>query len=108
MLPKADPERPFAEPWHAQVFAVTHALAASGAFEWREWADHFGAALADADAAGAPSDGSTYYDIWLAAFEEFLIARNLADPETLATLRRAWAEAYLSTPHGAPVELSPD
>lgn len=101
-----EPEHPFAEPWHAQLFATTHALARSGAFAWPDWAAHFGAALARADADGAPKDGSTYYEIWLAAFETFLAGRGLADAATLAALKTAWTEAYLGTPHGSPVELA--
>jgi nitrile hydratase accessory protein len=106
LLPQAEPEQPFAEPWHAQIFAVTHALAATGAFEWAEWVDHFAAAIREADAAGAPQDGSTYYDIWLAALEDFLITRGHTEAEGLAALRKAWKEAYLTTPHGSPVRLS--
>ena len=98
-------DRPFAAPWHAELFAVTHALAAAGAFRWGEWDDWFGKALAEADAAGAPSDGSTYYDIWLTALEDLLEVRGLADRASLDSLRAAWRDAYLSTPHGAPVEL---
>ena len=84
----------------------THALAASGAYTWAEWSDHFAEALRSADEAGAPRDGSTYYDIWLSAFEEFLVARKLAEPEGLSALRQAWTEAYLTTPHGSPVAFA--
>ena len=35
----------FAEPWHAQLFAVTHTLASCGRFAWSDWTDHFTAAL---------------------------------------------------------------
>lgn len=103
--PPATPEQPFAEPWHAELLAATHALAAAGAFTWTEWSDHFAEALRAADQAGAPRDGSAYYDIWLGAFESFLIARGLAEPEGLDALRHAWTEAYLKTPHGSPVRL---
>lgn len=106
MLPRHEPEQLFEQPWHAELFAATHALSATGIFTWPEWAECFGAALAKADAAGSPKDGSDYYDIWLSAFEDFLISRGLADPENLKTLRQAWTEAYLTTPHGAPVHLS--
>jgi nitrile hydratase accessory protein len=101
-----EPERPFAEPWHAQIFGLTHALAAADIFTWPEWAAHFGAALATAQAAGGPTDGSDYYDVWLVALETFLIEHDHADRESLDELRGAWTTAYLSTPHGAPVELS--
>lgn len=106
MRPPAEPERPFAEPWHAELFAATHALAAGGAFAWPDWAAAFGDALARADAAGGPKDGSDYYDVWLAAFEAFLIERGLADADSLSGLKTAWTEAYLTTPHGEPVTLS--
>ena len=95
----------FAEPWHAQLFAVTHALASSGHFAWSDWSVHFSAALAVADDTGAAKDGSAYYDVWLAAFEDFLIARGLADATGLADIKHGWTEAYRATPHGAPVEL---
>lgn len=105
MLPKAEPDRPFAEPWHAQIFAMTHALAAAGNFTWPDWAAHFSKALAHAQDAGGPTDGSDYYDVWLAALETFLVESSFADPARLKELRDAWTTAYLTTPHGDPVEL---
>ena len=101
-----EPTRPFAEPWHAQVFGLTHALAAAGTFTWPDWAAHFGTALKQALDAGGPTDGSDYYDVWLVALETFLIERDHADRDSLDELRGAWAAAYLSTPHGEPVELN--
>ena len=100
-----EPERPFAEPWHAQIFGLTHALANAGIFTWPEWGTHFGAALDQALQAGGPEDGSDYYDVWLVALETMLIERNHADRDSLNDLRAAWTEAYLLTPHGDPVEL---
>ena len=99
------PEQPFDAPWHAELFATTHALARAKVFDWPDWSDHFARALAEADHAGAPKDGSTYYEIWLEALEVFLVQRSLAEPDELARLKKAWTESYLSTPHGAPVEL---
>ena len=95
----------FAEPWHAQLFAVTHTLASGDHFAWSDWNDHFTAALKLADDTDAPKDGSAYYDVWLAAFEDFLITLGLADAVGLAGLKRGWTDAYLATPHGEPVEL---
>lgn len=107
LLPTATPEpaQPFEQPWHAELFAATHALAASGAFAWTDWADRFSVALAAASAAAGATDGSDYYDIWLSAFETFLVERALADKDALQSMRDAWVEAYLNTPHGAPVTL---
>lgn len=104
-MPPPEPERPFAEPWHAQLFATTHALARAGAFAWPDWAAHLGDALARADTSGAPKDGSTYYEVWLEAFEAFLAVRGLAGAGALGELKAAWRDAYIATPHGQPVEL---
>ena len=98
-------EPAFAEPWQAELFAVTHALASAGCFAWTDWSDRLAVALKSADDAGSPKDGSAYYDIWLAALEDFLIERGLADAAGVANYRTAWTEAYLATPHGEPVEL---
>jgi nitrile hydratase accessory protein len=95
----------FAEPWHAQIFAITVKLSEQGHFTWPEWAEVFGAALKQAAADGGPDDGSDYYDIWLEALERFLKQRGLAAAEELSRLKQAWSDAYLNTPHGQPVRL---
>ena len=98
-------EQVFAEPWHAQLFAATHTLALAGHFEWKEWANHFSTALKSSDGL-SPSDGdAAYYEIWLEAFEQFLVIRHLTDNKELAKLKGDWTDAFLRTPHGEPVEL---
>ena len=47
----APPEPVFAEPWHAQLFALTVHLNETGRFTWADWASRFGARLA-----GDPGD----------------------------------------------------
>ena len=56
--------------------------------------------------AGAPRDGSTYYEVWLEAFEAFLADRGLAEARALGELTAAWRDAYVTTPHGQPVDLA--
>ncbi|MEM9464080.1 MAG: nitrile hydratase accessory protein [Actinomycetota bacterium] len=101
----SEPEQPFVEPWHAELFATTHALARAGAFTWADWSGAFVAALAADRAGGGAIDGSTYYETWLEALEAFLVERGLADASALVDLRTAWTDAYPSTLHGEPVEL---
>ena len=95
----------FAEPWHAQLFALTVRLSESGHFSWPDWAAVFAEELEAASAAGAPKDGSAYYDVWLGALERLLRERGLAGAEELVALKQAWEAAYLETPHGQPVKL---
>lgn len=97
----------FAEPWQAQVFAMTVALHERGHFQWSEWAGHLARAIRDAQAQGDPDDGSTYYRHWLVALERLLVDKGLAQPLVLTALRQAWRVAAESTPHGRPLQLGP-
>ena len=95
----------FTEPWHAQLFATTHAMAQAGHFEWKDWADHFSLALKTSKSLQLSEGNTLYYEIWLKAFEEFLIIQNFADKRELTKLKAAWTKSFLTTPHGTAVEL---
>jgi nitrile hydratase accessory protein len=104
-LPR-DGEGPvFAEPWQAQAFALTVQLSGAGCFSWPEWADELAAVLREAAADDLRDDGSHYYEYWLVALERLCLAKGLTDVSSLDQRRTAWADAYLQTPHGRPVEL---
>ncbi len=93
----------FAEPWQAQAFALAVQLSAAGAFTWPDWASALAAELATDPA----DDGARYYAHWVAALERLVAAKGLAGLPELAARKADWAEAYLRTPHGKPVELAP-
>ena len=93
--------RAFAEPWQAQVFALTLRLHEQGAFSWSEWAEAL-----TAQRAGVEDDGGAgYYESWLAALETLVLDKGLAGKAELGTCADDWRRAYLATPHGKPVEL---
>jgi nitrile hydratase accessory protein len=99
------PEPVFEQPWHAQVFALTVSLNESGRFDWPEWASRFSATLA---AHGVDRDldgGDDYFNAWLETLETLLAEDGTAAPVDVSDMRRAWEQAYLRTPHGAPVHL---
>lgn len=92
----------FAEPWQAEVFALTLALHRAGAFAWGDWAEAFGArrtAVPDPDAA-------RYFADWLDTLEDLVAARAIIGAGDLARRKAEWVHAYESTPHGHPVELA--
>jgi nitrile hydratase accessory protein len=95
----------FREPWEAQAFALALSLHERGVFSWSEWAAVLGDEIKKAQAAGDPDTGETYYRHWLAALERIVTAKGLADPQTLARTRAAWAHACARTPHGTPIAL---
>ncbi len=98
----------FREPWEAQAFAMTLALHERGLFTWPEWAATLAAEIKRAQAAGDPDTGETYYRHWLAALERIVAEKNLADRHALARYHDAWHRAADRTPHGVPIELTPE
>jgi Nitrile hydratase beta subunit len=76
----------FAEPWQAQVFALT--------------ADTLDILLREAVALDPRDDGSRYYEHWLIALERLYLAEGLTDPEALDLRTAAWVDAYRRAPDG--------
>ncbi len=92
------PEKPFAAPWEAQVFALTVKLNEKGVFTWGDWAKTLGAELH-----AVPE--RPYYESWLAALEKITqSAAVMSEPERLARIA-AWDRAAKATPHGQPILL---
>lgn len=81
----ADDEVKFNEPWEARAFAIIVQLANAGHFTWGEWVECFSkevaAATAIEAAGGAPK---TYYQQWLAAAENIMIAKGVTSYDQLA------------------------
>ena len=101
-----DPDGPlFNEPWEAQALAIAYRLIEEGRITREDWANALGAAIKAAQAEGDPDEGGTYYHHVLAAIESLTVEKGLTDSSELADRKQAWTEAYLSTPHGQPVEL---
>jgi nitrile hydratase accessory protein len=96
----------FAEPWQAQAVALAVKLSEQGHFTWKEWAAALADELKAADDRGEPDDGTRYYEHWLAALERLVVDKGITDREAMRKRKEAWAEAYLHTPHGKPVELN--
>lgn len=99
------PEPAFAEPWHAQLFALTVHLNETGRFSWPDWAARFSDTLARHGARADLDGGDDYFHAWLETLEMLLGEDGTTSPAETETFRAAWEKAYLSTPHGAPVHL---
>ena len=98
----------FAAPWEAQAFALALALHRQGLFTWPEWAEALGHEIRQAQTAGDPDDGSTYYRHWLAAIERLVAEKGIAPAHALAERRAAFDRAARGTRHGEPILLEND
>jgi nitrile hydratase accessory protein len=83
-LPRDTAGPVFREPWEAQAFAMALALHERGLFTWSEWAATLADEIKNAQAAGDPDTGSTYFRHWLNALERLVAEKNLASEATLA------------------------
>lgn len=104
-LPCDDAGPTFKAPWEAQAFAITLTLYERGMFTWAEWADYLNQAIHDAQAAGDPDLGDTYYLHWLTALERLSTAKGWVKGDLLLQRRNEWEAAARRTPHGQPIEL---
>jgi nitrile hydratase accessory protein len=107
-IPRDEEGPVFREPWEAQAFAMALALHRRGLFTWSEWAATLADEIKRAQAAGDPDTGETYYQHWLATLERLVAEKGIASEENLGRYRDAWHRAADRTPHGRPIELSPD
>jgi len=98
----------FREPWEARAFAMALALHARGLFTWTEWADALAQQIKRAQAEGDADTGETYYNHWLATLEQLVTTKHVAPLGELHRYRDAWDHAADRTPHGQPIELTPE
>jgi len=104
----------FASPWQAQIFSLVVGLHVSGCLSWNEWAEALSREIAEDSSGGAdgvmtheeidPSD--SYYRLWVSALEQILADKTILDSDEVLERVAQWRDAYLNTPHGAPVTLS--
>lgn len=104
-LPRDEEGPVFEEAWQAEAFALTVSLHEAGCFSWNEWTATLAAVLREVRKRGEVDDGSHYYAHWLAALERLVTAKQVLSASDLDRRKAAWTQAYLSTPHGLPVEL---
>ncbi|CAN7466181.1 nitrile hydratase accessory protein [Pararhizobium sp. LjRoot255] len=101
--PEGDPV--FAEPWQAEAFAMTVRLHEKGVFSWSEWAEALSRELYRP---GRRTDGSDYFDCWVAALSCLVTELSITSESQLDQLTRSWQRAAEATPHGQPILLEND
>jgi nitrile hydratase accessory protein len=107
-IPRDDDGPVFREPWEAQAFAMALALHARGLFSWTELAATLADEIKRAQASGDPDTGETYYRHWLATLERLIAEKGVTTSDALHRYRDAWDHAADRTPHGSPIELTPE
>ena len=95
----------FGEHWHAQAIALAEVLIDEGKIDGAAWAETLGAMRAKQAAEGVPDGDDAYYSAVLQALEALLGSSGAAPAEAVTRREADWRQAYLTTPHGQPVNL---
>lgn len=104
-LAGVDGQPVFEEAWQAQALAIADSLVQNGVFSAGEWSQTLGDELAAAAVEGAIDNQDTYYKCVLNALENLVVDHSQIGRAAIRDKRKDWEQAYLSTPHGQPVEL---
>ena len=97
--------KPFDEPWHAEVFAVTLCLWERNLFSWTEWTAALGEKISKDGLIRCINGSDDYYNLWLEALIELISTKGITDPETIEDMQNRWVDAYRNTHHGKPVNF---
>jgi len=97
----------FSEVWEARVFAIVIILHERGLFTWSAWTKALHVEIRNAQKMGDPDNGETYYRHWTQALEQLITGNGIATTTDLDIYSRAWGRTIERTPHGQPLELSP-
>jgi len=100
--------RAFQKPWHATAFAMLLSLHQADRFTWPQWTEAFAQSERTSPQRAGECIEDAYYRRVLETLLAFLSAQKLVQPAEVAAVEAAWRGAYLSTPHGQPVELAPE
>ena len=104
-LRRKDGDPTFDEAWQAQALAIADTLVNAGVVTATHWAEALGSELKSAARAGAADDADTYYLAVLGTVEKLLRQIEIIGRDELDARVEAWRQAYLTTPHGEPVDL---
>ncbi|GDX75839.1 hypothetical protein LBMAG41_09150 [Cyanobium sp.] len=105
VLPKNRGEPIFRDSWEAEAFAIGNILVKENRLSCKQWMDLMAKAIQNAQAAGDPDEGDTYYHHWCAALESFCFQMEWITPAAYEELVNLWALAIAHTPHGVPLSL---
>lgn len=95
--PLANGELVFEAPWQGRVFGMARSLCDSGLYSWDEFRERLIKSIALWESVNTNAlDSYEYYDLFLIAFENLLVDKNLLGDDVLS---RAIAELN-ARPHG--------
>ena len=98
----------FGEPWHAQVFGLSMALAQAGVFTWGKWVETFSEEIKRAPQSALETSEEAYYRQWSEALISLLADLDVMSDDEMAETVEHWRRSYIVTEHGKPIVFRRD
>lgn len=98
----------FGEPWHAQVFGLSMALAQAGQFSWATWVETFSSEIRANPQKQDETSEDAYYRQLAAALITLLEHIGAMEHDALADTIEHWRRSFLHTEHGKPIVFRRD
>ena len=95
----------FTSPWQAELFAIAILLCDAGHLNRAELSDAVERAISSASPANSRTAEDECFTAALRTLESAMADRGIAIGREIDSAQGEWREAYLATPHGAPVRL---
>ena len=93
--PRANGELVFDEPWESRAFGVAVALHDAGVVDFDAFRARLIGEIGEWEGSHAPEDeGYRYYERWLTALEQTLLAERIVEPASLMAARDAIARDW--------------
>lgn len=85
-LPRENGELVFHNPWESRIFAMAVLLFEKGIYPWKTFNGEFAKGIGEVESQHPDTDVvSSYYRLWMEAFEKTLLEQNLLTQEQLKT-----------------------
>lgn len=95
----------FTSPWQADLFAIAVSLCDAGHLDRAELSEAVEQAMSISSDANGMAAGEEFFAAALQILELALANRDIANPREIDSAQGECRQAYLATPHGAPVRL---
>jgi len=93
--PRANGELVFDDPWESRAFGVAVALHDAGVVDFEAFRARLIREIGEWEGSHAPEDeGYRYYERWLTALEQTLLAERIVEPASLVAARDAIARDW--------------
>ena len=98
--PRRNGELAFEQPWQSRAFGMAVGLHERGIFECDEFRERLIARMGAWDASNEPDGPYSYWEHWLGALQDVLVAKGVSEVDAVAERARAIASRPAGADHG--------